>query len=212
MSAPAQSTKLPAGRRLPHGRHGLPGEVVRSHQRERIVAAIAECCARQGYAAASVGDVATTAAVSKKTFYELFDSKRECLLAAHGDYRERLLTVIDEGYAAGGSWPSRTRSALRAALAFLAADLAGAELLATSVLCTGAEGARRHYETIDALAGRLRDAAPQLTVDYPRAEWCAVVSMAAMVGQAANRGEPPAILELEDDFSAMLLALTTEDA
>ena len=40
MSAPAQSTKLPAGRRLPHGRHGLPGEVVRSHQRERIVAAI----------------------------------------------------------------------------------------------------------------------------------------------------------------------------
>ena len=109
--------------------------------------------------AASVNDIATAAAVSKKTFYDIFESKEACLLAAHGDYRQRLLKAIDEGYATGDSWPQGSRSAVRGALTFLAADLAGTELLATGVLCTGAEGARRHYETIDAIAARLRHAA-----------------------------------------------------
>jgi AcrR family transcriptional regulator len=212
MPVPTQRAKLTAGRRLPHGRHGLPTDVVRDHQRQRLIAAIAGCCAERGYAAASVNDIATAAAVSKKTFYEVFSSKEECLLAAHGDYRARLFAVIEEACAADGSWPQRARSAVRAALAFLAADLAGAELLATTVLCTGAEGARRHYDAIDTLATRLRNSAPALSVAYPRAEWCAAVAMSAMVGQAANAGDQEAILNLEDDFSAMLLSLTSAAA
>jgi AcrR family transcriptional regulator len=208
MPAPVQRAKLPAGRRLPHGRHGLPGDVVKGHQRQRLIKAIAECSARQGYAAASVGDVTAVAAVSKKTFYDLFESKQECMLAAHASYAEGLLSTIEEGCVPAEAWPLRARSALRSALAFLAADLPGAELLATSVLCTGAEGAGRHYELIDALAARLRDSAPTLTVAYPRAEWCAVASMAAMVGQVANQADRAAILNLEDDFAAILVVIT----
>ena len=212
MSPPARSAGIPAVKRLPAGRHGIPAEVVRDHQRQRLFESIAEISNREGYARTSVNDIAAHAAVSKKTFYQLFETKEECLLGAHQEYCCRLLATIDDACTEGGGWPSRAKAAVRVALAFLASDLIGAEFLATTVLCVGSEGARRHYELIDAIASRLRDLAPALSVDYPRAEWSAAVSMAAMVGQAANLGDRAAILDLEDDFSAMLLALTMEPA
>jgi AcrR family transcriptional regulator len=201
-----------AGRRLPHGRHGLPGEVVRGHQRERLIAAMAECCADSGYAMTSVSDIVGAATVSKRTFYEFFDTKEDCLLASHEAYRERLFAAIEPRCSEGNAWPLRVRAAIRAALSFLASDLAVAQLLTTAVLCATSEGASRHYATVDAIADRIRDGAPFLSAEYPRPEWGAVVLMAAGVSRAAYGGEGEAVLALEDDFSAMILALTSEPA
>src|SRR5262249_10854320 len=82
-------------RRLPPGTHGIPPDVVARTQRERLVAAMAEVCATEGYAGATATAVAKAAGVSTVTFYKQFADKRECMLAAHRQLLGRLLEELD---------------------------------------------------------------------------------------------------------------------
>ncbi len=51
-------------------------------QRRRIMTAMAEVMAEQGYATTSVADVIRRAGVSRETYYQQFRSKLDCFLAA----------------------------------------------------------------------------------------------------------------------------------
>lgn len=92
--------------RLPRGRHGLSREQVAEVQRRRIMAAMAEVMADQGYAATSVADVIARAGVSRETYYQQFRSKLDCFLAAFDAAAEALFAPIqarvDQGAQAGG--------------------------------------------------------------------------------------------------------------
>jgi AcrR family transcriptional regulator len=68
---------------LPRGRHAAPRDVVWRSQRGRLLAAMAEVAAGKGYAAAAVADVIARAGVSRRTFYEHFDNREDCFLAAY---------------------------------------------------------------------------------------------------------------------------------
>lgn len=67
---------------LPRGRHGLPADVVRASQRERLVRAMLALVAERGYAATTVPAVVAHARASRNAFYALFSDKQECFLAA----------------------------------------------------------------------------------------------------------------------------------
>ena len=75
--------------RLPRGRHGLPRELVARSQRERLLAAVVRVAAAKGYESTSVADILEEAGVGRESFYELFEDKKDCLLAARGDPRRR---------------------------------------------------------------------------------------------------------------------------
>jgi AcrR family transcriptional regulator len=68
--------------RLPRGRHGLSREEVAAAQRTRLLLAMTDAMAEQGYVATSVADVVARSGVSRETFYQQFDSKLGCFLAA----------------------------------------------------------------------------------------------------------------------------------
>src|SRR5215211_3537803 len=68
---------------LPRGRHAAPPEVVWESQRGRMLAAMATAVGEKGYAEVAVADVIARAGVSRKTFYEQFDNKLGCFLAAY---------------------------------------------------------------------------------------------------------------------------------
>jgi len=68
---------------LPRGRHRLSRAVVVSSQRERLLLAMADAVAEQGYAKTTVADVLRRARVSRETFYEQFANKEDCFLAAY---------------------------------------------------------------------------------------------------------------------------------
>jgi AcrR family transcriptional regulator len=108
--------------KLPRGRHGLPRDVVVRSQRERLLAAMVETTAAKGYEATSVADVLEAAGVGRETFYEQFDDKQDCFLAAHrilfGDFFERVSAV----YERPGPWPQRVGNAMSELLQKLAAD------------------------------------------------------------------------------------------
>lgn len=108
--------------RLPRGRHGLPRELVERSQRERLLAAVVRVTATKGYEATTVADILGEAGVGRESFYELFDDKLDCMLAAHKVLIDDLEEHVGAAYAADGPWPLRMRSALAATLEWFASD------------------------------------------------------------------------------------------
>ncbi len=108
--------------RLPRGRHGLPRELVERSQRERLLAAVVRVTAAKGYESTTVADILGEAGVGRESFYELFDDKLDCMLAAHKLLIDSLEEHVREAYVVEGPWPLRMRAALAATLEWFAAD------------------------------------------------------------------------------------------
>src|SRR6201747_3240193 len=60
----------------------LPPEFIAAHKRRRMIEAMAELCAEQGYEATKIADVVRRAHVARKTLYDNFSGKEELFLAA----------------------------------------------------------------------------------------------------------------------------------
>lgn len=107
---------------LPGGHHGLSREQIADSQRERLLAAIALEVATRGYRATTISEIVKVASVSTRDFYELFDGKEECFLAAFDAVRGHLEGLVAAAAAGEEDWPHRVIAALRAALDFFAAE------------------------------------------------------------------------------------------
>ncbi len=109
-------------RALPRGRSALtPGQVAREH-RERIVAAIAGCVRRQGYAETTVADVVAAAGVTRAVFYEQFRSKEDAFLAALVAALQESISQAAAKFFSAEAWVERIWDALKAMLAYMAAN------------------------------------------------------------------------------------------
>lgn len=142
MTQPADDLR---GRRLPRGRHGLPRELVERSQRERLLAAVVRVTAAKGYAETTVADVLEASAVGRETFYELFDDKRDCFLAAHTILMEDLLARGTEAFEQPGPWPERARHGLAAILEWFASDPDVARVLMVEVAAAGTAAQDRFW-------------------------------------------------------------------
>lgn len=108
--------------RLPRGRHGLPRELVERSQRERLMVAVVRVTVTKGYESTTVGDILGEAGVGRESFYELFDDKLACVVAAHKILLDDLEERVRTAYIADGPWPQRVREGLGATLDWFAAD------------------------------------------------------------------------------------------
>lgn len=94
----ANENLIEVPRILPRGRHGLGDDVVKQSQRVRMLEAMTSCCAANGYGSVSVADVLMKSGVSRKTFYEHFVNKEDCLIAAYDSglekVNERIATAV----------------------------------------------------------------------------------------------------------------------
>src|SRR3954452_16599761 len=95
---------------LPSGRHRLTREAVEESQRGRLLFSVAQAVAEKGYAATTVADVVERASVSRRTFYEQFDSMEDCFLAAFNMGVEIVLGRLAEAaeLIAADDWRART--------------------------------------------------------------------------------------------------------
>ena len=66
---------------LPRGSQALPREQVAADQKRRLLLAMIDAVGEKGYRATTISDLVGRAGVSRKTFYEHFENKQECLLA-----------------------------------------------------------------------------------------------------------------------------------
>lgn len=93
---------------LPRGRSSLSPKETREAQRRRIVRAAITAFAEQGYAATTVSDIVAGARVSRQVYYDLFETKEDCFLAAEELGREALFAGLADlqssGRMEGDSW------------------------------------------------------------------------------------------------------------
>jgi AcrR family transcriptional regulator len=141
---------------LPRGRHGLSREAVARSQRERLLDAAARVTAARGYEATSVADILGEAGVGRETFYELFEDRRACVLAAHGELLNGLIARVQAAYDGPGEWVDRCRATLEVLLEWFAADPALGRFLLIEPAAVGPEfhaifqaGFDRFVEVID---------------------------------------------------------------
>lgn len=194
-----------AYRPLPAGRHGIPPQVIAEHMRRRLFVALVEELLESGNLAhISVLRVVDRAGVSKQTFYDHFTDKRECLLCAYDDARQRLRTRIVRFASPQPDRPAKVRAAIAAALAFFAAEPTTVFLLTSEGPAVDPALADRHREDVQRLATELRAARQDSTLP-PEAAAELVASIAAMLQSAARSGEPERLLQLEPQMVELIL-------
>jgi AcrR family transcriptional regulator len=137
--------------RPPRGRHRLPPEVVARSQRERLLEAAVRVAAAKGYAATTVGNLTKEAGVSRTTFYELFDDKEACFLAAYDNAVDVLVRQVTAAYESEQRWPERARAGLTALLDALAAEPDLARLALVDIGAAGPAAQRRFRVAVQRL-------------------------------------------------------------
>jgi AcrR family transcriptional regulator len=125
--------------------------VIARSQRERALAAAIAVVAEKGYKATSVSDITREAGISRTTFYEMFDDKEACFLAAYDDAVDRLVRLVSAAYEAEERWPDRARAGLAALLEALAAEPALARLALVDVGAAGPAAQRRYRAAVQRL-------------------------------------------------------------
>ncbi len=91
-------------------------------QRARMLAAAVQVVGELGYDKMSVARVTARAGVSRRTFYDLFDDREECFLAAFAETVARARVLACEAAAGEREWRGRVRAGLAALLAFFESE------------------------------------------------------------------------------------------
>jgi AcrR family transcriptional regulator len=124
----------------------------REINRRRALAALAASVGERGYAASSVGDVLRRARMSRRTFYDLFDNRAECFLAAYDHARRGAFARLDHHRDPDASWADHLAHTLTDVLEYLAARPDYARLLVVDSVSVGPPGVERHERTMRELA------------------------------------------------------------
>jgi AcrR family transcriptional regulator len=200
---------------LPRGRHGLPRELVVRSQRERLLAAVVRVTAAKGYEAMSVADILAEAGVGRESFYDLFDDKRDCVLAAHSLLIENLEATVLAVYDEPGPWVDRVRRSIATMLDWFAADPAAARVTIVELAAIGAEARERFQEIFSRYSrileeGREGDAPDP---ERPQAAKLAIGAGLARVYEEVVRGRAAELPNLLPDLTyEILVPFVGEDA
>jgi AcrR family transcriptional regulator len=144
-------------RRLPRGTHGLDPSLVAASQRTRLLEAVGRTVAEKGYAAATIDDIVRGAGVSKKTFYEHFEDKLGCFLAAYEAASDELYEHVRAAQDSADDWVSRTRAGIHAYLRWLGAEPALARVFLIEIAAAGPDALACRERLRDRYAGRMRE-------------------------------------------------------
>jgi AcrR family transcriptional regulator len=121
-------------------------------QRSRLLSAAVRAMDEDGYGDTTVAHITSRARVSRRTFYELFDDREDCLIAV----LEHALGTVEAEIAAASPdappWRERVRGGLWAILAFFERDRALARVCTVQALHGGQSIMERRTQVLARLA------------------------------------------------------------
>jgi AcrR family transcriptional regulator len=144
--APAETPGRSNGdtsRGLPRGPQALPRAQVAAHQRERLIEAMIQAVNERGVVATTISDLVARAGISRRTFYEHFANKEECLLATYDAVVETEVRRLLEVYASKDDWLEQLEAMIRALFAALADRPDAARLICVEMGASGEVGVQR---------------------------------------------------------------------
>lgn len=123
--------------------------------RRRLMEAMAQVAAIHGYAAVTIADLAAEAHVSKRTFYEHFATKDECLIALYDAASQQALAVMKAAVDEHAPWTARVEQALAAYFSTLSSHPVLLHTLFVEILGLGPVGVAARQRAQRALADLL---------------------------------------------------------
>jgi AcrR family transcriptional regulator len=194
---------------LPAGRHGFSREQVAHNQRERLLAGVATAVAEHGYNGVTIAHITKAAKVSRRVFYENFESREECFLAAFDAVVGHIRELVADAVEAAPDWPHQAVAAARETLAFLASEPDLARLCLVEAQSAGPAISARFHAAVGELIGPLqrgrgeRSDARELPASTEDSTVGALVSLAS---RKVAAGEADRLEDLLPDFVQFILA------
>ena len=185
----------------------LPREFVASHKRRRIMDAISELSAEQGYEATKIADIVRRAAVARKTLYDNFDGKEDLFLSAINSTLTEMRVVVEEACErTNGSPGAGIIAGLEALLDFIAEHPAAAKMCMVESISATPSSARLYDAGMHDFVEILRRSAPS-GKDLPQTiEESLVGGVAWILQLQIRRGEAEQAPELLSELSQFVLS------
>jgi AcrR family transcriptional regulator len=197
-----------AGRSRGVAASGLPSEHVAAVQRARLLGGAVRAVDELGYTRATVTDITHCARVSRRTFYELFSNREECMLALLESMLERVRAQLELAQLDGLSWRERIRGGLWAILTLLDREPA----LARVCVVESARGGQRMLERRGEILGELVAFVDDGRREGARGGDCPPLTAEGLVGAALSivharllRGESGPLSSLAGELTGMLV-------
>ena len=188
-------------------RPALPREFIASHKRRRIMDAIAELTAEQGYDATKIGDIVRRAGVARKTLYDNFEGKEEVFLAAFDTAVDEVLKQIEADCGeAEGDWEERVEAGLASFLRYVAENPALARMCMIEALSATPAATERYEEAMQRFVDLVKGAVPQDDGLPETIEETLVGGVAWIVYQQIRRDEAEQAEDLLAELSEFMLA------
>jgi AcrR family transcriptional regulator len=188
---------------LPAGRHGLSREQVALNQRERLVGGLVEAVAEHGYNAVTITHITKAAHVSRRAFYENFESKEECFIAAFEIIVTHVRGLVAEAVAPIDDWPHEVIAAFRALLDYFSGEPDLARLCFVETQTAGTEVAERFREEIYGLIPLLERGRDERQSERPlpaSTESSVIGALATLASRSIVAGEAGQLSRLLPDF------------
>ncbi len=180
-------------------------------QRARLIAAAVPVVDEVGWSAVTVAQIAARARVSRRTFYDLFADRDDCLLAMLDDavarIEQELALTAAQAPASSSSWCARVRVGLWTILSFLDREPVLARVCVVEALRGGPRVLERRAEIFARIARILKDGRAQ----SPR-EGTSRLTAEGLVGAAFTivqarllRGEREPLTDLAGELMGMIV-------
>jgi AcrR family transcriptional regulator len=123
-----------------------------------MLAALVGVVSELGAANVTVAHVVGRSGVSRRTFYEIFDDREDCFLAAFDDAVERVARDVVPAYESATGWRERVRAGLVASLSVLDSEPGLARLLVVESLAAGTRALEKRKRVLDRLVATVDEA------------------------------------------------------
>jgi AcrR family transcriptional regulator len=204
---PRAQAKSGAKTRSAPVRPALSREFIAVHKKRRIMDAIAELTAEQGYDATKIGDIVRRAGVARKTLYDNFEGKEEVFLAAFDAAVEEALARIEADCAeVEGDWEEKVQAGLASFLRYVAENPALARMCMIEALSATQTATERYEAAMQRFVDLTKRTVPQDDQLPETIEETLVGGVAWIVYQQIRRQEAEQAEDLLPELSEFMLA------
>jgi AcrR family transcriptional regulator len=187
----------------------IPKELVAAHKRRRIIDAVTELTAEQGYEATKIADVVRRAGVARETLYDNFAGKEAVFLAAVDDAVSEAIGRVEDACGAvaadQASWQAQIEAGVVALLTAIAARPAAAHVWMVEAISASPAASVRYDEMLGQFVLLMRSSAPRDTDLPSTVEETLVGGVAWILYQQIRRGKASQALELSTPLCEFLL-------
>jgi AcrR family transcriptional regulator len=179
-AAKTRRSTAAAGLRLEAVGRGASRAQIAEIQRSRLLAAAVSVVDERGYAGATVAHITRRARISRRTFYELFANREDCLAAVIEDAVSQIWAELPVTGMELLAWRERLRVGLEVILSFFDREPALARVCVVQGARGGSLMLERREEILGALAGVVDEGRSEST----RGGQCSSLTAEGLVGAA----------------------------